>query len=153
MKTPAKIGTAVSALVVAGLAAIAVPAVASVAQAAAPVVHTAQTALASSTEEPTEAAPAVEPAAATEGTGKCPVWVYPDDVWPFDTGVTEGATGTVVGYDAEGHVATYTVAPNDSPVAIGERFCVDYATLGPLNDRDIVVLHPGEVLNLSPRRP
>ncbi|MDE0546120.1 LysM peptidoglycan-binding domain-containing protein [Microbacterium sp. C7(2022)] len=67
---------------------------------------------------------------------------------PVDQGSQYGATGEVVLID--GVPTSYVVAANDHPVAIGERFCIDYATLGPLNGGDLAEIHPGDVLALRP---
>jgi LysM repeat protein len=65
-------------------------------------------------------------------------------------GVTEYASGEV-GYTADGLIETYTVASGDSLIAIGERFCVDYVTVGAYNDRfGSKVIQPGDVLVLRP---
>lgn len=67
-----------------------------------------------------------------------------------DMGVSELASGEV-GYDAEGLIETYTVAPGDSLISIGERFCVDYVTVGAYNDRfGPTEIQPGDVLILRP---
>ncbi|MFF7683949.1 hypothetical protein ACFZA2_14460 [Microbacterium sp. NPDC007973] len=66
---------------------------------------------------------------------------------PFDQGARKGAMGEVEVVD--GVPTSYVVADNDSLPAIGERFCIDYATIGVMTDiernRDI---HPGDVLAL-----
>lgn len=49
----------------------------------------------------------------------------------------------------EGQIASYTVAPGDSPIAIGDRFCVDYVTVLQYN-RTWPEIDPGEVLELRP---
>lgn len=67
-----------------------------------------------------------------------------------DMGVTAFASG-VVGYTEDGLIETYTVAAGDSLIAIGERFCVDYVTVGAYNDRfGSKVIQPGDVLILRP---
>jgi hypothetical protein len=65
-----------------------------------------------------------------------------------DMGSTEFARGTVT-RNAEGTIATYTVAAGDAGMAIGERFCVDYITVFQYNDiyptpqaGDVVLLLP-----------
>lgn len=64
----------------------------------------------------------------------------------FDTGSREFATGTV-NLDDDGTIVSYTVAPGDAPVAIGDRLCIDYATgLPQLNHTRTI--HPGQVLRL-----
>lgn len=64
-------------------------------------------------------------------------------------GATALASGEV-GYTADGLIETYTVAPGDTLIAIGERFCVDYVTVGAFNDRFMTDLQPGDVLILRP---
>lgn len=67
-----------------------------------------------------------------------------------DMGANEYASGEV-GYTADGLIETYTVASGDSLIAIGERFCVDYVTVGAYNDRfGSKVIQPGDVLVLRP---
>jgi len=61
---------------------------------------------------------------------------------------SEYAKGTVT-VNAEGTLATYTVAAGDAGVAIGERFCVDYITVFQYNDI-YPVPHPGDVVLLLP---
>lgn len=65
-----------------------------------------------------------------------------------DMGPREFAQGTVT-RDAEGRLATYTVAPEDAGPAIGTRFCVDYITVFQYNDV-YPWPHPGDVLRLRP---
>ena len=63
-----------------------------------------------------------------------------------DMGPGEFAQGTV-GVDAEGRIATYTVAPGDVITAIGDRFCLGNGlTLDTLNHTRMI--HPGDVLLL-----
>ncbi len=66
---------------------------------------------------------------------------------PHDQGPQKGAMGEVVVVD--GLPTSYVVADDDSLPAIGERFCIDYATIGVMTDiernRDI---YPGDVLEL-----
>lgn len=66
-----------------------------------------------------------------------------------DMGARESASGPVLFYD-DGGVATYTVRPGDSGMAIGERFCVDYITVFVANDIKGGVIHPGQVLQINP---
>jgi hypothetical protein len=64
----------------------------------------------------------------------------------FDTGPREFATGAV-GLDDDGTIVSYTVAPGDAPVAIGDRLCIDYAAgLPQLNH--VRTIQPGQVLRL-----
>lgn len=65
-----------------------------------------------------------------------------------DMGATEYASGEVTLND-EGLIATYTVAPGDAGMAIGERFCIDYVTVFQYNDV-LSVPHPGDILLLLP---
>lgn len=97
-----------------------------------------------------------------KGPGQCSSWAA---IHPYgagdpsarlggtitDLGPTNLASGEV-GFDAEGQVATYTVAAGDTGVGIGERLCVDYITVLAYNGvfasgEDI---HPGDVLILRP---
>jgi hypothetical protein len=67
-----------------------------------------------------------------------------------DMGVSDHASGEV-GYTSDGLIETYTVAPGDSLIGIGERFCVDWVTVGSYNDRSSPkVIQPGDVLVLRP---
>ena len=67
-----------------------------------------------------------------------------------DMGASAYASGEV-GYTADGLIETYTVAPGDSLIAIGQRFCVDYVTVGAYNDRfGSKEIQPGDVLILRP---
>ncbi|PRB13244.1 LysM domain-containing protein [Microbacterium sp. MYb62] len=57
----------------------------------------------------------------------------------------------VVTRDAEGEIFSYEVAPGDSLIAIGERFCVDYVTVGSFNHvRGAETISPGDILYLRP---
>jgi len=52
---------------------------------------------------------------------------------------------------AGGGMHTYTVESGDSLIAIGQRFCVDYVTVGAYNGRfSTSVIQPGDVLVLRP---
>ena len=76
-----------------------------------------------------------------------------------DMGASEYAAGPV-GYDEHGRIETYTVQPGDALAAIGERFCIDYITVGTHNHRmppgktiqpgDILVLRPDPTVTWSP---
>lgn len=66
----------------------------------------------------------------------------------IDLGESSFAQGEVA-LDNEGQISSYTVAPGDSPIAIGERFCVDYITVLQLNNT-WPTIDPGEVLELRP---
>lgn len=181
MQRAAKIATGVSALVVAGLVALAAPTVATAVEAVAEwrLFHPAADDSASSAQRSDEA---VEPERAEEvtgadgeelisagngtwfsaqGPGNCTTNAA---IHPYgahdpnarlageltDMGATDLASGDV-GYTADGLIATYTVAAGDTLVAIGERFCVDYVTVGAYNDRfGTKQIQPGDVLVLRP---
>lgn len=66
----------------------------------------------------------------------------------IDLGSRDNAAGDTT-LDANGKILSYTVAPGDSPIAIGDRFCVDYITVLQYN-RTWPEIDPGEVLVLSP---
>ena len=68
-----------------------------------------------------------------------------------DTGVREFAAGAPAFAD-DGRIATYTVAPGDSPVAIGDRFCIwNGLSLTTLNGiPGSTAIQPGQVLVLDP---
>lgn len=67
-----------------------------------------------------------------------------------DMGVSPVAQGEV-GYNADGLIQTYTVEPGDTLIGIGERFCIDYVTVGAYNGRfGSAVIQPGDVLVLRP---
>jgi hypothetical protein len=67
-----------------------------------------------------------------------------------DMGASAFAAGEV-GYNAEGLIESYIVLPGDSLIAIGERFCVDFVTVGAYNDRFASnKIQPGDVLILRP---
>lgn len=66
----------------------------------------------------------------------------------IDSGPRNFAEGEVE-LDGQGRPAMYTVASGDSPIAIGDRFCVDYVTVLQYN-RTWPHIDPGEVLVLSP---
>ncbi|NLP83719.1 hypothetical protein HF576_07660 [Microbacterium sp. CFH 90308] len=157
MKLSAKITVATSVLVVAGLVALAAPAVATFGQAA----HSAAEGVGSFAEtlEPTAAAtlelPATEPAAVVDtdpcaerawiNTGRMHASLSGDLV---DMGARDLAAGTV-GLDDEGRVKTYTVAPGDALLAIGDRFCIENPlAISGLNHTHMIA--PGEVLLLAP---
>jgi hypothetical protein len=55
----------------------------------------------------------------------------------IDNGPTEGATGTVIHGD-DGAIHAYEVAPGDSMIAIGDRFCVFHVHLFYANDLHLV---------------
>ena len=68
-----------------------------------------------------------------------------------DTGVREFAAGTPT-LTEDGRIATYTVAPGDTPAAIGDRFCIwNGMSLTTLNGiPGSTAIQPGQVLVLDP---
>jgi hypothetical protein len=66
----------------------------------------------------------------------------------IDLGSRDYAAGDVT-LDTDGKILSYTVAPGDSPIAIGDRFCVDYITVLQYN-QTWPEIDPGEVLVLRP---
>lgn len=68
-----------------------------------------------------------------------------------DMGASEYASGPV-SYDEHGKIETYTVQPGDALAAIGERFCIDYITVGVYNHRmpPGKTIQPGDILALRP---
>lgn len=52
-----------------------------------------------------------------------------------DMGSRPGASGEVT-LDADGAIVAYTVAANDAPIALGERFCTDFVRLLMFNSGD-----------------
>ncbi len=67
-----------------------------------------------------------------------------------DMGASELARGPVT-LDADGQIFSYEVQAGDSLIAIGERFCVDYVTVGSFNHvRGNEPIAPGDVLYLRP---
>lgn len=67
-----------------------------------------------------------------------------------DMGESELASGPVT-LDADGEIFSYEVEAGDSLIAIGERFCVDYVTVGSFNHvRGFEPIAPGDVLYLRP---
>ena len=67
-----------------------------------------------------------------------------------DMGTSELARGPVT-RDADGRIFSYEVQSGDSLIAIGERFCVDYVTVGNFNHvRGFEPIAPGDVLYLRP---
>ncbi|MFJ4254218.1 LysM peptidoglycan-binding domain-containing protein [Microbacterium sp. NPDC090003] len=65
-----------------------------------------------------------------------------------EMGPSEWASGEAL-TDADGEIYAYVVAPGDSPIAIGERFCIDYTTV--LSHNHVRVnINPGDVLYLRP---
>ncbi|WP_022879091.1 hypothetical protein [Microbacterium sp. B19] len=153
-----KIALAVSGVVVAGLVALALPAFGTLGTVASGVHTTAQSFTPAPSFTPTPAAsPEVaqtvrEPLA--DRAHRAPLYcdtsyAPPAGTTPYDQGPRAGATGEVEVVD--GVPTFYTVAPDDNIVAIGGRFCLDYATIPGMSDidqrRDI---WPGDVLTLVP---
>jgi hypothetical protein len=66
-----------------------------------------------------------------------------------EMGASELARGAIITDDA-GEIVAYEVAPGDSLIAIGERFCVDYVTVSSYNHVRAGMIHPGDVLYLRP---
>ncbi|WP_341935481.1 hypothetical protein MRBLWO14_001133 [Microbacterium sp. LWO14-1.2] len=67
-----------------------------------------------------------------------------------DLGPRDYALGTV-GFDDQGRIATYTVAPGDVETVIGERFCIyNGMALGMLNGyKGGDAIQPGDVITLN----
>lgn len=179
MRLAGKIATGVSVLVVGGLLAVAVPAVASMTDEVmswamfAPTERSAVTpssrAAATST---SEGDPIGQEMIAELGDGylyvgngtaipkgspagcETPAWIFTGGMSAsvsgnlVDRGTRDLAAGTV-GLDDNGAVVTYTVAPGDALLAIGERFCIANA-LAIANLNHTRVVQPGEVLLLRP---
>lgn len=160
MSRTAKLAVILSALVVAGLVAVAAPAVASVAS------EVGGWALFNEAEPVAEDEPVVEDEEAAEIEPSDPLqeaaWAIGCDDFAAvggyagaprpsprpDMGARELAAGSVT-LGTDGEVQTYTVAPGDAGAAIGERFCVDYVTLLVANDT-FPTIHPGDVLRINP---
>lgn len=67
-----------------------------------------------------------------------------------EMGASELASGPVT-LDADGEIFSYEVQPGDSLIAIGQRFCIDYVTVGSYNHvRGNEPIAPGDVLYLRP---
>lgn len=162
---------AASALVVAGLSALAVPAVASIGTAARDVGSNLAETLQSPepVPEPESAISAEADIEAARAEDPHPTDINHPSRWApgceqnsdfmygklrgaqtlVDMGAREYANGAV-SRDEQGRIAAYTVAPGDAPAAIGERFCVDYVTVMTHNGV-YPTLQPGDVLSLLPR--
>lgn len=154
-----------SALVVVGLLALAVPAIVSTVETVSPYAPTAARAVdadgvseAESTVDPAVEITAEEPAEPVrtptpDGThGDCVELSYPewgDTRAPVDSGPREFAMGEV-GF-VDGIPTTYTVAPGDAIQGIGTRFCVFGTHLFYFNDVHLQgTIYPGDVLRLRP---
>lgn len=178
MKRSTKITTAVVVVAVAGLVAAAAPAVVSAAPAVFGVASWASERFAAaepSTAPTSRAADAEDPArenlvslgdgisVPAGGPGDCTTNAFinigSDDGYPaygkllgelVDMGESELARGPVT-LDADGEIFSYEVQAGDSLIAIGERFCVDYVTVGMYNHvRGGETIAPGDVLYLRP---
>lgn len=174
MKRSTKITTAVVVVTVAGLVAAAAPAVISAAPAVFGVASWASESLAvepSTAPTPAPSEPAQENLVSlgdgisvpAGGPGECTTNAL------INIGSTDGETmhakllgelvdmgeselaGGPVTFDADGEIFSYEVQAGDSLIAIGERFCVDYVTVGMLNHvRGNEQIAPGDVLYLRP---
>ncbi|MEU4014044.1 LysM domain-containing protein [Microbacterium sp. NPDC028030] len=177
MKRSTKITTAVVAVAVAGLVAAAAPAVVGAAPAVLDVASWASERFAAApSTAPTSTAADTENLVGNElvdlgdgisvpagGPGDCTtnafINIQSDDGSPMyakllgelvDMGESELASGPVT-LDADGEIFSYEVQPGDSLIAIGERFCVDYVTVGSYNHvRGFEPIAPGDVLYLRP---
>lgn len=67
---------------------------------------------------------------------------------PIDLGASDLASGAAE-LDDQGRPVSYTVASGDSPIAIGDRFCIDYIRVLQYNET-WPAIDPGEVLVLRP---
>jgi len=157
MNRSQKIAIAVSALTVAGLAAIAAPAIASAVSTAGGWALSGQASAAPdapATTRPVETAaktPSPAPVGPFDGCER-PAQITWGRMTAQINGLVEDrgarpyAEGTV-GVDENGAVTTYTVAAGDGLIMIGERLCIEAGGLDMFNhSRDI---YPGQVLRLS----
>lgn len=176
MDLRAKIALGVSALVVGGLVAVAIPTVAVMVDA----VHTTAQGVAELTKTSTPSpTPTTTPTDASDDEKSLAEWGYvplgegtwipaggPGDCTTtamlgvkdgvhqmlggavMDMGAQDGARGEVVS-DAAG-IRSYIVAPNDNLIAIGERLCVSYPGLIPFNHVLGHAIQPGQELILRP---
>lgn len=174
MKRNTKITTAVVVVAVAGLIAVAAPAVISAAPAVVDAASWASERFgAEPSTAPTSRADASDPVGYVDlgdgisvpsgGPGDCTTNAFinigSDDGSPaygkllgelVDMGTSELARGPVT-LDADGEIFSYEVQAGDSLIAIGERFCVDYVTVGSFNHvRGNESIAPGDVLYLRP---
>jgi hypothetical protein len=178
MKRSTKITAAVVVVTVAGLVAAAAPAVISAAPAVFGVASWASESLAvepsaAPTSSSADAGGATEPEGYVDmgdgisipagGPGDCTtnalITIGSDDGYPMyakllgelvEMGESELARGPVT-LDADGEISSYEVQAGDSLIAIGERFCVDYVTVGSFNHvRGFEPIAPGDVLYLRP---
>ncbi len=169
MNRSQKITVAVSALVVAGLVALAAPPVVATATWASDRFAPVAAPVAAQVNEPVAEAddlPADLPDGYVSvgngtfvpagGPGDCEAtaWIHLGGMSAsltgdlVDQGTREFAAGTV-GLDADGQIVTYTVAPGDALYAIGDRFCIGNALMiATLNHTRTI--QPGEVLLLHP---
>ena len=164
MNRAAKVTTGVAVLIIGGLVVLAAPAIQTLGQAAhdtAQGVGTLAKTVEASPETDAESVGTASPeprdakqAAAwaigcddfglAHGYSGSPQATYPRP----DRGSSEFASGTVT-LDSGGNVDTYTVAPGDAGMSIGERFCIDYVSLLAVNDA-FPTLQPGQVLRINP---
>lgn len=174
MDLRAKIALGVSALVIGGLVAVAVPTIAVMADAvhttAQGVAELTKTSTPSPTPAPTERASDEQSLAEqgyvdlgdgtwipAGGPGDCSTTAMlgvKDGVQQMlggavtDMGAREGARGEVVSDEAG--IRSYIVAPNDNLIAIGERLCVSYPGLISFNHVLGVAIQPNQELILRP---
>lgn len=171
MKPATKIATAVAVVAIAGMVALAAPPVVGVASwaaerfaptAAAPSTH-AEAAVADSDSDVPEGYVDIGDGVSIPagGPGDCTTNARisitgQGDASPtarlggrlVEMGATELASGQTI-LDEEGAIIAYEVAPGDSLIMIGERFCIDYLTVGMYNHVKGSI-HPGNVLFLRP---
>ena len=181
MQRAAMIATGISVLVVGGLVAIAAPAVATATGALAELVPSTPTAQAepSLKKQPEEVWHADQEVNAAdsggddlisvgngtwfsaEGPGDCATNAAIHPYGPHDPAARLGGELTdmganayasgEVGYTEDGRIETYAVASGDTLIGIGQRFCIDYVTVGTYNDVFIgKEMQPGDVLILRP---
>lgn len=168
MKRSTKITMVVSAAVVAGLLILALPAMLG-ATSWATGVFGAGSSAASASPNPTDEAASDDGlvylgdgiSVPAGGPGDCTtnsrINIRADDDGPYhstllgelvEMGPSELASGEAL-TDADGEIYAYVVAPGDSPIAIGERFCIDYVTVQHHNHVRQNI-NPGDVLYLRP---
>ena len=153
MNRPQKVTLAVSALVLAGIAALTAPAFASLAPTASeptPVSTEAVTILDDGTR--IEGGIAYQREVATSYPRCIVVKSYEatGDGWNITGGhlVEDNGPGDLANGSASADGKSYTVAEGDALIGIGDRFCVDADSLVAVNG--ITDIHPGDVLELYP---
>lgn len=167
MNRTAKITTVVAAAAVAGIGILAAPVFLGAATWASDTfASTPASAGVAESPLPTASAVVTPPAdGAGDGPGDCAstaristVSTRNDDGGPFfsklsgdlvEMGASPLANGTVRTNEA-GEIVAYEVAAGDSPIAIGERFCIDYITMQSHNHVRAGMIHEGDVLYLRP---